>query len=130
MAAYRIIKIADVPGLIEGAHENRGLGHQFLRHIERTRVLLFVIDIAGQDQRDPVEDFRVLQEELKLHKRELVRKPYLVACNKMDDEPPATENFERFLKEVAIPRDKIFPISCAAGQGLDELVQAAINMLD
>lgn len=128
-AEYRTIKIADVPGLIEGAHENRGLGHQFLRHIERTRILLYVIDIAGKDQRDPLDDFAVLKRELTLHKQDLGRERFIVACNKMDLED-AGENIERFYKESGVDGKKIFAISCKEEIGLTELSEAIIKTLD
>ena len=129
IAEYRIIKIADVPGLIEGAHENRGLGHQFLRHIERTRMLLFVIDTAGQDGRDPLEDFQVLKHELELHNPELARKPFIVACNKMDIEASA-EKFEQFHSKSGVEEQRIFTISCKESSGLSELSEAIVKRLD
>lgn len=95
---FKRIRIADIPGLIDGAHEGVGLGHDFLRHIERTRLLMFVIDMGGVDGRDPVEDFRNLREELRLYNPELEKRPYLILANKMDEEA-ANENLARFKKE-------------------------------
>lgn len=126
---YRTIKVADMPGLIDGAHANRGLGHQFLRHIERTSVLVFLIDIAGVDGRDPIEDYRVLRRELELHDEKLAKRPFIVACNKMDLES-AARNLEVFRKECDVPGEKMFPISCLTGFGLGELVSAIAKMVN
>jgi GTP-binding protein len=129
-----LVKVADIPGLVEGAHEGRGLGHQFLRHIERTHVLLLVLDAAALDGRDPLDDFRALREELAAHDPALAAKPYLVACNKMDlDE--AAARYENFRREAAnggaLRKQLIFPISCHTRAGLeaitDALVRAAIE---
>jgi GTP-binding protein len=117
---YRTIKVADVPGLIDGAHENRGLGHQFLRHIERTSVLILVIDVAAVDGRDPVEDYRTLRHELELHDEKLGKRPYFVACNKMDL-PAAAANLEDFRKRSGVTSENILPISCETGLGLEAL---------
>jgi GTPase len=125
----KYIKVADMPGLIEGAHENRGLGIQFLRHIERTKILLFMLDIAGVDGRDPLEDFKVLKNELDEYNPELMKKPYLVACNKMDLEK-AQENFDVFRKKARVRKELIFPISCATKEGLDVLVKALSKLYD
>jgi GTPase len=92
---FKRIRLADIPGLIDGAHDGVGLGHDFLRHIERTRLLMFVIDMGGVDGRDPVEDFRKLREELRLYNPELEKRPYLILANKMD-EAAASENLARF----------------------------------
>jgi GTP-binding protein len=126
---YRIIKVADVPGLIDGAHANRGLGHEFLRHIERTSILVMVIDIAAVDGRDPVEDYRVLRRELELHSIELAQRPFLVACNKMDLES-APQNLEVFRRESDVPDEKIFAISCLTGYGLERLVGAIAKIVN
>ncbi|MDP2899322.1 MAG: GTPase ObgE [bacterium] len=126
---YRTIKVADVPGLINGAHENRGLGHQFLRHIERTSVLVLVIDIAAVDGHDPLEDYQVLRRELALHDEALASRPFLVACNKMDLEAAAA-NLDAFRERSGVPPEKIFPISCLTGYGLDELVEGVKNLVN
>lgn len=78
------LRVADIPGLIDGAHRNRGLGHEFLRHVSRTRALMFVIDAAGSEGRDPVEDLASLKEELRLYDVELAGKPAFVVANKTD----------------------------------------------
>lgn len=111
------ITIADVPGLIEGASENRGLGHRFLRHIERCRLLLFLIDMAGTDQRDPAGDYEILARELELYNPEVARKPRVVVANKMDL-PEAAGNLAAFSKRHGV---EVLQLSCATGDGMDEL---------
>ena len=129
-----LIKVADIPGLVEGAHEGRGLGHRFLRHIERTHVLLIILDAAGVDGRDPLDDFRALRAELAAHDPALTAKPYLVACNKMDlDE--AAGRAARFQQEAAhgaaqgaaLRKELIFPISCHTRSGLDAITDALVR---
>ncbi len=126
---YRTIKVADMPGVIDGAHANRGLGHQFLRHIERTSMLVLVIDIAAVDGRDPVEDYRVLRRELMLHDERLARRRFIVACNKMDLEA-AAGNLEVFRVQSGVPVENIFPISCLTGSGLEDLTSAIVNLIN
>ena len=115
---YRRATIADIPGLIEGAHENIGLGHEFLRHITRCRVLLFVVDTPGTELRDPVEDLRKLRTEISLYDEDLARRPWIIAANKMDVEG-AAENLAAI--ERAFPKIEIFPISADRGDGLQAL---------
>lgn len=112
---YRRIRIADIPGLIEGAHEGIGLGHEFLRHIERTRLLLMVLDMGGTEGRDPVADFEALRDELRLYKPALAKRPFRVVANKMD-EPAADENLARFRGETGL---EVLPIIAALGDGVD-----------
>lgn len=109
--------LADIPGLIEGASENRGLGHRFLRHIERCAVLLVVLDMAGADGRDPRDDYRHLLRELELYDPALLEKPRLAAANKMDL-PAARANLAAFRRGR---REAVLEISCATGAGLDRL---------
>lgn len=109
--------LADVPGLIEGASENRGLGHRFLRHIERCAVLMFMIDMAGVDGRDPREDYATLKNELKLYDRTLLKKPKIVVANKMDL-PEAKANLAKFKRRHKV---EILQISALEASGLDEL---------
>ncbi|MBI5383041.1 MAG: GTPase ObgE [Opitutae bacterium] len=109
--------LADVPGLIEGASENRGLGHRFLRHIERCAVLVFLIDMAGVDDRDPREDYRILLQELELYSPELLEKPRLVVANKMDL-PAAAAHLTKFKRKYKVP---LLEISCLQGDGLEKL---------
>lgn len=110
--------LADVPGLIEGAHENRGLGHRFLRHIERCALLVFLIDMAATDARDPREDYKHLLHELELYGSGLLDKPRLVVANKMDLPEAATHlaKFKRRYKSA-----DVLEISCATGDGLEKL---------
>lgn len=109
--------LADVPGLIEGASENRGLGHRFLRHIERCALLMFLVDMAGVDGRDPRDDYAVLLKELKLYDPALLKKPRLVVANKMDL-PEAASHLAKFKRRHKVD---ILPISCIEGKGLEAL---------
>ncbi|MFY0543436.1 GTPase ObgE [Brevibacillus sp. H7] len=123
----RSFVMADLPGLIEGAHEGVGLGHQFLRHVERTRLIIHVIDMAAVDGRDPYEDFRQINEELKLYNIKLEERPQIVAANKMDL-PQARENLQRFKEKV--PDIKVYEISAATKQGVQELMYAVADLLE
>lgn len=114
--------IADVPGLIEGAHKGAGLGHQFLRHIERTRVLLFVIDASGIEGRDPVDDLRVLRNEINAYRQDLANRPFLVFANKIDLEE-AKANVEKIEKVAGeLGAASFFSGSAATHQGLKEML--------
>ena len=93
--------MADLPGLIEGAHEGGGLGHQFLRHIERTRVILHVIDMSGMEGRDPYEDYVTINDELKQYNLRLIERPQIVVANKMDM-PEAEENLKHLRKKLTM----------------------------
>jgi GTP-binding protein len=115
---FRTVTMADVPGLIEGAAENRGLGHRFLRHIERCRLILFLLDLAGTDGRTPIDDFLHLQKELLDYDERLVAKDFFVVGNKIDEEESA-QNLELFRKRF--PEIKILPISAILEDGLNEL---------
>ncbi len=117
--------LADIPGLIEGASAGAGLGHAFLRHVERTRLLVHVLDISGSEGRDPLEDYRTINAELAAYGR-LSEKPQIIAANKMDLDG-AEENLRR-LREL-LPDAAIFPISAASAQGLQPLVDACAQML-
>ncbi|HBO57302.1 MAG TPA: GTPase ObgE [Opitutae bacterium] len=120
---YQRITLADIPGLIEGASENRGLGHRFLKHVERCKVLLIMVDMQGTDGREPIGDYKSLLGELKLYKASLSRKPILVAANKMD-EPAAEENLKQFEKKCL---HKVYPISCVSDEGFKALGQALLK---
>jgi GTP-binding protein len=109
------IFLADIPGLIEGAHENRGLGHEFLRHIERCRLLIFLIDIAGTDGRDPAKDYKTLVSELERYSPALADKPRLIVANKMDIQPDADKNLKSFKRKAKAP---VIAVSCLAGDGV------------
>jgi GTPase len=118
LPGYRRATIADIPGLIEGAHRGVGLGHEFLRHITRCRILIFVIDIAGSEGRNPIEDLQNLRREIDLYDPALSSRPWLVVANKMD--LPDAERNLRALQE-RFPRTKIVPTSAAQGEGIAEL---------
>lgn len=122
---YERITIADIPGLIEGASENRGLGHRFLKHVERCKALVIMLDMHGTDGREPLGDYRVLVNELKLYMPGLVKKPVLIAANKMD-EPNAPENLKLLKKKV---KDTIYPISCVSDEGFIELKKAMLKVV-
>src|SRR2546429_3177934 len=118
LPGYRRAAIADIPGLIEGAHRGLGLGHEFLRHITRCRILIFVVDVAGSEGRNPIEDLQNLRREIGLHDPALSSRPWLVVANKMD--LPGAETNLRALRE-RFSKIKIIPTSAANGQGIAEL---------
>ena len=113
--------VAEIPGLIEGAHEGIGLGDKFLRHIERTRILIHLVDISAFEGRDPVQDYRKLNFELKAYSKELSKKFQFIALNKIDD-PGSEIHIKRFKK--AYPKKKAYPISAITGKGVKELLVA------
>lgn len=117
---FTTIRIADIPGLIEGAHNGIGLGYDFLRHIERTNLLIFMLDMGGVDGRDPVHDLASLREELRLYNDDLPHRPALIVANKMDL-PEAAENLARFTRETGL---EALPISAEQGDGLEPLKEA------
>ena len=120
---YTRIFIADIPGIIEGAHLNKGLGYEFLRHIERTSLLIYVVDASGIDGRTPLEDYKTLREELKKYNPELLDKPSLVALNKIDTEE-AQANMEEFYAAYQFPPKTVFEISALRGDGVDQIKSA------
>lgn len=117
--------IADIPGLIEGSSRGRGLGDEFLRHIERTKILVHLVDMSGCEGRDPIEDYKTINKELKNYSEGVFGKPQIVAANKMDLED-AGANLARFRKTV---KKKIYPISSLKKQGLEELIEAISKRL-
>lgn len=123
------VLIADIPGLIEGAHANKGLGIAFLRHIERSSVLLFVIDISGFEGRTPWEDFIVLRNELKAYNPQLLEKPFLVALNKIDQEG-AEEHLKTFYQNYPFAKETLFSISALNQEGLDTLKRATRQLVE
>lgn len=123
---YERITIADIPGLIENAHKGVGLGFQFLRHIERARILVFVIDMAGVDGREPYKDYLDLKKELELYKKELADRPTLVVANKMDL-PESAENLAEFIEKSHVTPIKI---SVTNKQGIRELLAALQKKAD
>jgi len=124
----RSFVMADLPGLIEGASEGVGLGHQFLRHIERTRVIVHVIDMAATEGRDPFEDYLTINRELKEYNLRLTERPQIIVANKMDM-PDAEENLQKF-KEQLEEDYPIFPISALSRKGLRELLFAVADKLE
>lgn len=120
----RSFVVADVPGLIEGAHEGHGLGHQFLRHIERTKVLVHLVDVSGASGRDPVEDFTTIRRELEFYNPALMEKPQLVVANKLDavDDPDRVDALERHAQSLGLPLHRI---SAVTGEGVPALLEAA-----
>lgn len=118
--------MADIPGLVEGASEGAGLGYDFLRHVERTRLLLHVVDAAGSEGRDPVEDYDQINEELCKY-GDLAERPQIVAANKMDL-PEGQEGYERLKAHIA-GKYPIFPVSAATRMGFDELMNCVANTL-
>ena len=123
--------VADIPGLIEGAHTGSGLGHQFLRHVDRTRVLIHVVDLAGLDRPenwDPLEDFRTINRELREFSSDLAEKPQLVAANKMDL-PSARDRLAAFRRALDAEDVPIFPVSAGTREGLDALLRAVAQRL-
>ena len=117
--------VADIPGLIKGSSQGKGLGDEFLRHVERTKVLLHVVDISGFEGRDPLEDYKAINYELKAYGKALEKKPQIIALNKMDLEG-AREKLKRFKTKV---KKKVYPISALKKEGLQELINAVAQKL-
>jgi GTPase len=121
----RSFVVADVPGLIEGAHRGQGLGHQFLRHLERTKVLVHLVDVSGASGRDPVEDLDTVRKELELFQPELAAKPQLVAANKLDVAGPDVDALVKALEKRAISlKLPFYRVSGASGAGVPDLLEA------
>ncbi|MCC6231949.1 MAG: 50S ribosome-binding GTPase [Verrucomicrobiales bacterium] len=125
--AYRRLVVCDVPGLIEGAHRNVGLGHAFLRHIARCKVLVVVLDMAGADGRAPWDDYRQLLTELELHDASLLERRRLVVSNKMD-EAAAVENLKKFKRRV--PKTPVIQMAAGFGEGIDTFKAAILEAVD
>ncbi|PZM66632.1 GTPase ObgE [Paenibacillus dendritiformis] len=128
----RSFVMADLPGLIEGASEGVGLGHEFLRHIERTRIIIHVVDMAGTEGRDPFDDWVKINDELRQYNEKLAERPQIVAANKMDM-PQAEENLEAFREQMRALKGgeiEIMPISSLTKQGVQELLYKAMDMLE
>jgi GTPase len=124
LSGDRSFVVADVPGLIEGAHRGLGLGHQFLRHLERTKLLVHVVDVSSASGRDPAEDLNTLRRELELFRPELAAKPQLVAANKMDvvQDDQRVKALERRAKALKLP---FFKVSAVTGAGIQELLESS-----
>ncbi len=120
--------IADIPGLIEGAHEGIGLGHEFLRHVERTKLLIHLVDISESEGRDPVEDFEKINKELELFKPELLQKKQIIAANKVDV-VSNTESVDKFKKEMESRGYEVFLISAVTGTGLQSLIYRTAQLV-
>lgn len=121
--------MADIPGLIEGAHEGAGLGHDFLRHIERTRILIHVVDASCGEGRDIIDDYKVIRQELVSYSGELGTRPEIVAANKIDA-PGSEENVQRLRDYLAPLGIDVFEVCAAIGEGTDALLEKASGMLD
>lgn len=122
--------IADIPGLIEGASDGVGLGHEFLRHIERTKVIIHMVDAASTEGRNPIEDINKINAELKAYNPELMKRPQVIAANKIDAIYEGDEGPVDLIKNEFEPKGiKVFPISAVSGKGLKELLYAVDNML-
>src|SRR5437879_815692 len=124
---YRRATIADIPGLIEGAHRGLGVGHEFCRHITRCRILVFVIDVGGSEGRNPVADLRNLRREIDLYDPTLSSRPWIVVANKMDL-PGAKQNLKAM--QERLPRIKILATSAAKGEGIDALKEALAAIMN
>lgn len=126
LSEYQRATVADIPGLIEGAHENKGLGHEFLRHIVRCKILFFVLDMAGSEDRDPISDYQTLRQELKLYDPTLAARPFAVIANKVDL-PNAKENLKRF--KTKFRKVKVVPVSAEQGEGIDDVKKLLFSVI-
>ncbi len=126
---YKQFVIADIPGLIEGAHEGAGLGLQFLRHVERTKLLLHLIDVSSATGRDPIEDYQIITKELKTYREDLADKPVIVVANKVDalDEPERLEKLQHFCQEQNL---RFHKTSAVTGEGTKELIHIVAKALE
>lgn len=124
----RSFVLADIPGLIEGAHEGKGLGHDFLRHIERTRVIIHVLDASGMEGRDPIEDYHKINDELRLYNEKLASRPQIIVANKMDL-PEAQANFPRIAEYMKNLGHETLAISAATSEGVRDLMWSAFHAL-
>ncbi|MCL1983070.1 MAG: GTPase ObgE [Clostridiales bacterium] len=122
--------MADIAGIIEGAHAGAGLGHEFLKHIERTKLLIHVVDAAGTEERDPVDDFNKINRELKLYSAKLSEKPQIVAANKMDLVSKDDKNYASLQKHAEGKGLKVFPVSAQLNMGVHELLAETAAQLD
>ena len=124
LSGDRSLVAADVPGLIQGAHAGHGLGDRFLRHVERTKVLIHLVDVSGASGRDPVQDFETIREELRLFDPQVAAKPQIVAANKIDalDDPSQLTRLEKHVRKHKLPFHRI---SGVTGEGIEDLLEAA-----
>ena len=128
MGDFRTFVVADIPGLIEGASEGAGLGDRFLRHVERTKLILHLVDVSSLSGRDPVEDYEIINRELAAYDANLATRPQIVVATKIDalDEP---ERLEKLKKRAKNDKKPFFAISSVANTGLKELVSAVSDAL-
>ena len=126
---HRSFVMADIPGLIDGASEGVGLGHDFLRHIERTKILIHVLDVSGSEGRDPIEDYEKINAELAKYSEKLARKRQVVAANKIDLLGDS-DNLERLMDYMAAHGVEVYPICAMTGEGMDKLLERVWTMLE
>src|SRR5206468_5088498 len=127
MPDYRSFVVADIPGLIEGAHLGHGLGIQFLRHIERTRLLLHLVDVSGMNERDPIDEFHAINSELAEHNPDLPKKPKIIVATKLDiADPKKVQKLTRWCKKSGL---EMLMISSVTGEGLEDLKRAVFEKL-
>ena len=127
---HRSFVMADIPGLIDGASEGVGLGHDFLRHIERTKILIHVLDVSGMEGRDPIEDYEKINAELAKYSEKLSRKLQIVAANKIDLLTDDSDNLERLMDYMAAKGIEVYPICAVSGDGMDKLLERAWTLLE
>ncbi len=128
LGEYKSFVVADIPGLIEGAHKGKGLGIRFLKHIERTKILIHLIDMSAGEGRDPINDFKIINEELLQFSPELASKPQMVVGNKVDI-PEAKEKFDKVKSKFKDMGIEIFSISAVTGEGIEQLVNGMADIL-
>ena len=121
--------MADIPGIIEGAADGAGLGHDFLRHIDRCRLLVHIVDVSGSEDRDPIEDFEKINQELQQYSEDLAKRPMIVAANKIDLLPPDSDNLERLRKYVEERGYEFYEISAATTAGTKNLMRTIAGKL-
>lgn len=127
---HRSFVMADIPGLIDGASEGVGLGHDFLRHIERTKILIHVLDVSGMEGRDPIDDYEKINAELAKYSEKLSRKLQIVAANKIDLLTDDSDNLERLMDYMAAKGIKVYPICAVSGDGMDKLLERVWTLLE
>ena len=127
---HRSVVMADIPGLIDGASEGVGLGHDFLRHIERTKILIHVLDVSGMEGRDPIDDYEKINAELAKYSEKLSRKLQIVAANKIDLLTDDSDNLERLMDYMAAKGIEVYPICAMNGDGMDRLLERVWTLLE
>ncbi len=130
LSDHRSFVMADIPGLIDGASEGVGLGHDFLRHIERTKILIHVLDVSGMEGRDPIEDYEKINAELKKYSDKLSRKQQIVAANKVDALEEGSDNLERLEAYLTQRGVEVYPICALTGEGMDTLLERVWTLLE